>query len=495
MLIFGGDSKYSVKQLSELHIRGDIRRVYHRIYTDDLNSSLEEVVAKHWMQIVSYIVPNGILSFRTSHDLQLIKFSGRDNIVFVISTYGKTINLPGLIIKVIKGNNDLYIEQVLPTLARSNTPRMLLENLSVVRGSQYHGIKTIEQKGVEKFLVKELKNRGEEYLNKIRDDAKKISLDLNFGSEYKKLNRIIGSLLSTNDKNFLEMDYSKAIAINKPYDLERMDLFEKLSIFLQKSNFINRTSEYKPKPFKNMSFYEAYFSNFIEGTEFEINEAEDIVFSGVEINNRHEDSHDVLATFQLTNDYLEMIRTPESSEDFIDIIQSRHALLMHSRKNIDPGNFKQKSNKAGNTHFVLPIDVVGTLVRAFDIYKGLQPGMCRALFMQFVISEVHPFNDGNGRLARIMMNSELVNAGLTKIMVPTVMRDNYLNGLRLVSRDANFLTYCKVMDQSQSYSHSLPVNDFMELRDRIESDHADRVADEGLPKFYRVLRKTDLSAF
>ena len=32
--------------------------------------------------------------------------------------------------------------------------------------------------------------------------------------------------------------------------------------------------------------------------------------------------------------------------------------------------------------------------------------------MQFLISEVHPFDDGNGRLSRIMMNAELVKSSL-----------------------------------------------------------------------------------
>lgn len=40
--------------------------------------------------------------------------------------------------------------------------------------------------------------------------------------------------------------------------------------------------------------------------------------------------------------------------------------------------------------------------------------------MKFLISEIHPFNDGNGRLARIMMNAELVAENEEKIIIPTV---------------------------------------------------------------------------
>jgi len=33
--------------------------------------------------------------------------------------------------------------------------------------------------------------------------------------------------------------------------------------------------------------------------------------------------------------------------------------------------------------------------------------MARALLAMFIVSEVHPFIDGNGRLARLVMNAEL----------------------------------------------------------------------------------------
>ena len=45
-------------------------------------------------------------------------------------------------------------------------------------------------------------------------------------------------------------------------------------------------------------FVESYFSNYIEGTTFTVAEAEDIVFRGKLIAHRHEDSHDVIGTFE-----------------------------------------------------------------------------------------------------------------------------------------------------------------------------------------------------
>ena len=69
-------------------------------------------------------------------------------------------------------------------------------------------------------------------------------------------------------------------------------------------------------PERVFAFFEAYFSNFIEGTEFEIDEAEEIVFGGVIPEERPADAHDVLGTFGVVTDpgcALAYLPTPTTS--------------------------------------------------------------------------------------------------------------------------------------------------------------------------------------
>lgn len=483
------------KNLSKLCGAKKIRRLYRGIYIDDLRTPIAEIIKTHWMDIIAHIVPGGILSFRTAVELKPILFQ-QTNIVFITSSYHKIITLPGLTIKILKGNAHDYIEQVLPQLARSNTVRMLLENLSTVRGAQYQHIKTIGAEGVENYLAKELKLRGENHLNNIRDVAKKIGNELHYLAEYEKLNKIVSSLLATNSEtDFLQSAYAKSVVKKEPYDSHRIHLFENFALYLKKCKFKNRPYQYSKISFKNSAFFESYFSNFIEGTEFLINEAEDIVFKGEEIKYRHADSHDILSLFMLNNDFSEMSVTPRDSKELFTILQERHAYLISARPDKNPGQFKKKQNKAGNTVFVMPDEVIGTLCHAFELYQLLNDGMERALFIQFVISEVHPFDDGNGRVSRIMMNAELVKLAQAKIIIPSVCRDNYLNGLRLSSRDQHFRAYCKTMDQAQAYVDSINWSNYVEVREKIEADCANLTSDEGLPFFNRVLRTLELSEF
>lgn len=470
------------KRLSLLYRQHKLRRIYKGIYSDNLQDSIETLVLGNWMDIVSYIIPDGILSFRTAIELKPIHFKGRA-IVFITSTYSKTITLPGLTIKVLKGNNTDYTEQLLPYLARSNMSRSLLENLSATRG-ELRAIKTIGAEGVETILAKELSRQNEKILNEYRDAAKTIAQDLGYTHEYKKLHDIISALLC-----------SKAIVKKEPFDAVRIKLFEELMLYIKKCSFKLREYEYNKTSFRNIAFFESYFSNFIEGTEFIIDEAEDIIFQGKEIYQRHADSHDILAHFILSNDFSEMNITPKSPAELIEILQNRHAYLMSERPDKRPGNFKEKPNKAGNTYFVAPAEVIGTLTHGFEYYQLLNDGIEKALFMHMLISEVHPFDDGNGRLARIMMNAELVKVGLNKIIIPTVQRDNYLNGLRIASRDHDFRIYCKVQDQSQAYIASIDWLNYGDARAKIENDRANLTSDEGLPEFNRILRNLELSLF
>jgi hypothetical protein len=492
MLLIANNTQQA-KQLSKQYLENRVRKIHQGIYTDDLTSPLDSIVQSNWRAILHHIVPQGILGYRTAVDLKPLPFKNR-TIVFVISSYTKTIDLPGLTIKVYKGDNSHSLEPIFPELARSNTPRMLLENLTTVRGADYIGIKTIGVDGVEEKLAKELCLYGEKNLNRIRSEANDIAQTLGLQREYKKLSQIISALLSTHtDKNFLTTAYARAAAQKKPYDTRRIQVFDELIIYLKQCYFIDRQYHYCKTSFKNLSFYESYFSNFIEGTQFMIDEAEDIVFAGKSINNRYADSHDILASFLITNDYSEMSITPESPEEFINILQRRHAILMKERPEKRPGEFKQKFNRAGNTIFVTPKETLGTLYQGFERYQYLKPGLEKALFMQFMISEVHPFDDGNGRLARLMMNAELVNHASFKIIIPSVHRDNYLGGLRLASRDSNFRTYVKVMDQAQAYTASINWGDYGEAREKLEMDNANLDSDEGIPIFNRALKELKLS--
>lgn len=132
---------------------------------------------------------------------------------------------------------------------------------------------------------------------------------------------------------------------------------------------------------------------------------------------------------------------------------------MAARPEVFPGEIKLKSNRAGNTTFVQPRLVRGTFTAGASRINELEPGLSRALYAMFLIAETHPFNDGNGRLARLLMNSELSQVGQCRIIVPTLYRETYLDCLRVLTREGDPDPFMRAMIDIQEWTAAFDYDD------------------------------------
>jgi Fic family protein len=198
---------------------------------------------------------------------------------------------------------------------------------------------------------------------------------------------------------------------------------------------------------------------------------------------RNEDSHDILGTFKIVGNQIEMKIIPKTANELLDIIRYRHQILMQARTNKMPGQFKNINNRAGNTFFVDHNLVNGTLIQGFEFYNALENSFSKAIFMMFLISEIHPFLDGNGRLARIMMNAELVNKNISKIIIPTVLREDYMVALRKLSRQSDVETYIKMMQRAHDFSATITQNTFKTMESHLKECDAFENPENGKLKF------------
>lgn len=173
----------------------------------------------------------------------------------------------------------------------------------------------------------------------------------------------------------------------------------------------------------------------IEGTEFEVGEAKGFVLEGKPITERPKDAHDILGVFRQALNPGWANQTLGSGEPVLTQLRERHADQMKERPEVGPGAFKTMANRAGNTEFVASRLVRGTLVEGSNLLPTVPQGIARALLAMFLVSEVHPLNDGNGRLARLVMNAELSVVGSCCIIIPTLFREEYLDCLRVLTRE------------------------------------------------------------
>ncbi len=179
---------------------------------------------------------------------------------------------------------------------------------------------------------------------------------------------------------------------------------------------------------------------------------------------RPADGHDILGTFSLLSDPTFLSGALEhilaSPEQFEEVLHDAHRRILSGRPEHDPGMFKTQPNRAGTTVFVMPDLVRGTLREAHSLLESLPEGLPRAAYLMFVISEVHPYSDGNGRVARALMNAALVAGGYTRVIIPTGYRDDYLSALKGLSQQAAANPFVRMMDRAQQYVSDLPLDDY-----------------------------------
>lgn len=424
-----------------------IRKIGPRLYTSLPTSKVESVVRAQWSEIVSELFPNALLSHRSALEYK----PSSANEIFLTGTTNREIKFPGLTLSFIRGPKALNDDFAFRKLKASSIPRALLENLSTTKTTAKRSLSKGE---LEKRLENILHINGEKELNSIRDRARAIAKKFDWEREFQKLDSVIGALLGTREtSNLLLTAPGKARARGEPYDSTRAERFELLFSELKTRPLPVLLDAPKAKDHsRNKAFFEAYFSNYIEGTTFEIEEAEEIIFDKKIPENRPHDAHDILGTYNIVSDSNEMSKVPKSMSELEQLIKSRHRALMSERSDVKPGEYKNKLNRAGDTHFVHPDFIRGTLKEGFVRYEALPAGLPRAIFMMFLIAEVHPFTDGNGRIARIMMNAELVSEGLSTIIIPTVYREDYLSALRALTRRDRPDPLIRMLERAQRIS-------------------------------------------
>jgi len=442
-------TKERSKEIGKLEKQGLVRKIAPRVYTSSLEEAPEKIVRRNWYRLVSDLFPDAFLSHRSA--LERIPTPGGH--LYLTRNYKGTVELPGLTLHFIKGPDPLEDDVLFfGNLKASGLARAYLENLQRTKGSGEES-KTLSREQLEEKIEAYLRVKGEGALNKVRDRAKEIAPQLGMEKELVELNQLITDLLGTGLSKNLISPVARARVLGEPVDPERIQLFESLYEQLVKKDYPDYPDKnVSIQSYQNFAFFESYFSNFIEGTEFTVDEARQIIATAMPLPARDEDSHDVLGTYQIVSNRKEMSILPKNPDNFLQVMKERHAILLSARISKSPGEFKDKNNRAGDTEFVDMELVPGTLKKGYEWYSLLQHPFAKAAYMTFLVSEVHPFLDGNGRIARVMMNAELSSRELSRIIIPTVYREDYMGALKKLTKQRDGDAYIRMLLRGWEFS-------------------------------------------
>ena len=449
-IIFGSAGARESTAISRDVRAGRLRHLAPKLYTANLIDPAEHIIRRHLYRILSRYYPKAVVSHRSA--LEGGRFRG--DTIFLTYEYAKRVSLPGITVHLLQGQGPVEGDSpFMQGLFVASRARAVLENL---QPAQARSTKCWPREEIEWYLDEIARVQGDAELVRLCDHAWRIAPVLKLGAEYEALDALISGILAGRAASLVPEAMHSPTA-DAPYDAHRLALFTTLYTALRKAELpVRPMPALTPEGLQNLAFFEAYFSNYSEGPEFMVEAAADIVFRGRRLPPHLADAHDILGTYQVVSNRQEMSRVPDSVDEFIAILMSRHAQLLAAHLEQQPGRFKQQESHV----FVEPELVVGTLVKGFESYLALDDPFARAIYMMLLVTEVHPYAHGNGRMARAMMNAELAHSERCPVIIPAVYEEEYQRALRTLTHEGDADPYIQMLDRAQEYTAQIDFNDY-----------------------------------
>ena len=128
-----------------------------------------------------------------------------------------------------------------------------------------------------------------------------------------------------------------------------------------------------------------------------------------------------------------------------DIIKEFHRILKlntsDSRKDwFNVGEYKKMPNMIGDTKTTEPSKVKGEMVKLLTNYNSLQTKTFEDIVeFHTQFETIHPFQDGNGRVGRLILFKECLKNGMIPFIIDDEKKLFYYRGLKEFKRDKQYL--------------------------------------------------------
>lgn len=191
-----------------------------------------------------------------------------------------------------------------------------------------------------------------------------------------------------------------------------------------------------------------FSSNAIEGNTLTLRETKEVIEHGVTIGGKPLKDHLEAQDHHIALKYMYEIGKGQEllSER---IIKELHSLVVKRSQSDIAGRYSPLPRVVSGSKTVFPGPLkVPEMMEALgrDLSKTeLTPAA--AFEAHFRFTSIHPFADGNGRTARLLMNLILVRGGYQPVAVRIKDRSEYLDGLEVASNDRNIKPFQTFMHQ------------------------------------------------
>jgi Fic family protein len=234
------------------------------------------------------------------------------------------------------------------------------------------------------------------------------------------------------------------------------NIFNKIDCLNQKITSLNLSSQALENIKEYFRIALTYSSNALEGNSLTQSETKIVLEDGLTVGGKpivdyleaigHSDAYNFLYTLMHQKGFIE------------DDIRYFHKLFYYRIDESNAGIYRKIKVAISGSEYALPSpEEVPTLMQKFVSKFGISDytehpvKWAAKTHLEFVF--IHPFIDGNGRVARLLMNLVLLQAGHITI-IPPILRRDYINALEKAHTDPSdfmhFIAEC-VLESQKDY--------------------------------------------
>lgn len=196
---------------------------------------------------------------------------------------------------------------------------------------------------------------------------------------------------------------------------------------------------------------QSYTSNALEGNTLTRSETALVIEKGITVAGKSLKEHleitNYVIALHFVYDFVAQQRSLITLQDILEI----HRLVLKAIDDQHAGVLRRIAVKISGSTATLPDPVkVPDLMNEFVRWLGTthQNPVMTAAQAHYKLVAIHPFVDGNGRTARLLMNLLLIQAGYPPAIVAVEERKIYLDALAVADTTKNLEPFCAFIAQA-----------------------------------------------
>lgn len=230
------------------------------------------------------------------------------------------------------------------------------------------------------------------------------------------------------------------------------DYFQNIDEKLAKLNHKRPLSEDSAKSLRDAINLEwTYNTNGIEGSTLTLKETK-VVLEGITIGGKTIKEHLEVINHETAILYLESLIEYDSDISEWNI-KSLHQLVLKGIDDENAGKYRNGNviisgaKHIPSEHIRVP-ELMEKLIINYNDWKEFHP-IIRASLLHGELVKIHPFVDGNGRTARLIMNMELMKNGYVPVIIKKEKRLKYYELLDVAHNSGDYTEFVKFVASSE----------------------------------------------